>query len=257
MASPKKGSSLYKVLKWFVWLFSPKMEVEGVENLPQEPVILVGNHCQLYGPIAAELYAPGEHYTWCAGEMLHLKDVPEYAFRDFWSQKPKYTHWFYKIASYLIAPLSVFIFNHANTIGVYHDTRIISTFKNTVKALQEGANVVIFPEHDVKYNHIIYQFQEKFVDVAKLYYKRTGKEVAFVPLYIAPKLGKMCIGTPIRFCADNPMKEECGRISQNLAQQVTDMACALPEHTVVPYRNIPKKYYPKNTQKEEALWKNQ
>lgn len=257
MASPKKGSSLYKVLKWFVWLFSPKMEVEGVENLPQEPVILVGNHCQLYGPIAAELYAPGEHYTWCAGEMLHLKDVPEYAFRDFWSQKPKYTHWFYKIASYLIAPLSVFIFNHANTIGVYHDTRIISTFKNTVKALQEGANVVIFPEHDVKYNHIIYQFQEKFVDVAKLYYKRTGKEVAFVPLYIAPKLGKMCIGTPIRFCADNPMKEECGRISRNLAQQVTDMACALPEHTVVPYRNIPKKYYPKNTQKEEALWKNQ
>lgn len=257
MASPKKGSSLYKVLKWFVWLFSPKMEVEGLENLPQEPVILVGNHCQLYGPIAAELYAPGEHYTWCAGEMLHLKDVPEYAFRDFWSQKPKYTHWFYKIASYLIAPLSVFIFNHANTIGVYHDTRIISTFKNTVKALQEGANVVIFPEHDVKYNHIIYQFQEKFVDVAKLYYKRTGKEVAFVPLYIAPKLGKMCIGTPIRFCADNPMKEECGRISQNLAQQVTDMACALPEHTVVPYRNIPKKYYPKNTQKEEALWKNQ
>lgn len=257
MASLKKGSSLYKVLKWFVRLFSPKMEVEGLENLPQEPVILVGNHCQLYGPIAAELYAPGEHYTWCAGEMLHLKDVPEYAFRDFWSQKPRYTHWFYKIASYLIAPLSVFIFNHANTIGVYHDTRIISTFKNTVKALQEGANVVIFPEHDVKYNHIIYQFQEKFVDVAKLYYKRTGKEVAFVPLYIAPKLGKMCIGTPIRFCADNPMKEECGRISQNLAQQVTDMACALPEHTVVPYRNIPKKYYPKNTQKEEALWKNQ
>lgn len=257
MASLKKGSSLYKVLKWFVRLFSPKMEVEGLENLPQEPVILVGNHCQLYGPIAAELYAPGEHYTWCAGEMLHLKDVPEYAFRDFWSQKPRYTHWFYKIASYLIAPLSVFIFNHANTIGVYHDTRIISTFKNTVKALQEGANVVIFPEHDVKYNHIIYQFQEKFVDVAKLYYKRTGKEVAFVPLYIAPKLGKMCIGTPIRFCADNPMKEECGRISHNLAQQVTDMACALPEHTVVPYRNIPKKYYPKNTQKEEALWKNQ
>ncbi len=252
MASPKKGSSLYKVFKWFVWLFSPKMKVEGLENLPQEPVILVGNHTQLYGPIAAELYAPGEHYTWCAGQMLHLKDVPEYAFQDFWSQKPKYTHWFYKIASYLIAPLSVFIFNNANTIGVYHDTRIISTFKSTVKALQEGANVVIFPEHDVKYNHIVYEFQDKFVDVAKLYYKRTGKEVAFVPLYIAPKIGKMYIGEPIRFCAANPMKEECGRVSRYLMDQITEMACALPEHTVVPYRNIPKKYYPTNIPKEEV-----
>lgn len=252
MASPKKGSSLYKVFKWFVWLFSPKMKVEGLENLPQEPVILVGNHTQLYGPIAAELYAPGEHYTWCAGQMLHLKDVPEYAFQDFWSQKPKYTHWFYKIASYLIAPLSVFIFNNANTIGVYHDTRIISTFKSTVKALQEGANVVIFPEHDVKYNHIVYEFQDKFVDVAKLYYKRTGKEVAFVPLYIAPKIGKMYIGEPIRFCAANPMKEECRRVSCYLMDQITEMACALPEHTVVPYRNIPKKYYPTNIPKEEV-----
>ncbi len=255
MASPKKGATLYNVLKWFVWLFSPKMKVEGLENLPREPVILVGNHTQIYGPIAAELYAPGEHYTWCAGQMMHLKDVPAYAFQDFWSQKPGYTHWFYKMVSYLIAPLSVYVFNHANTIGVYHDTRIVSTFKKTVNALQEGANVVIFPEHDVKYNQIVYEFQDKFVDVAKLYYKRTGKEVAFVPMYIAPKIGKMCIGEPIRFCADNPMKEECRRVSSYLMTKITQMACALPEHTVVPYRNIPKKYYPKNTQKEAPQWK--
>ena len=31
---------------------------------------------------------------------------------------------------------------------------------------------------------------------------------------------------------------------------ITDIACHLPEHTVVPYRNIPKKFYPKNTQEE-------
>ena len=48
------------------------------------------------------------------------------------------------------------------------------TFKNTVKKLQEGKSVVIFPEHDVKHNHIVYEFQDKFIDIAKLYYKRTG-----------------------------------------------------------------------------------
>ena len=33
--------------------------------------------------------------------------------------------------------------------------------------------------------------------------------------------------------------------------EITDIACNLPEHTVVPYRNIPKKYYPSNIPKEE------
>ena len=80
---------------------------------------------------------------------MHLKDVPEYAFRDFWSQKPKWTHPGYKLLSHIIAPIAVCVFNNARTIGVYHDTRILSTFKNTVKKLQEGKSVVIFPEHTV------------------------------------------------------------------------------------------------------------
>ena len=187
----EKASLLYNAIKAAVAAFYPTAEVIGTENLPEEATILVGNHAQMNGPICAELYCPGNHYTWCAGEMMHLKDVPEYAFRDFWSQKPKWTHPWFKLLSYLIAPLSVVVFNNACTIGVYHDARIVGTFKNTVKRLQEGNHVVIFPEHDVKYNHILYDFQDKFIDGAKLYYKKTGKELQFVPLYIAPKLKQM------------------------------------------------------------------
>ena len=34
--------------------------------------------------------------------------------------------------------------------------------------------------------------------------------------------------------------------------EITNIACNLPEHIVVPYRNIPKHLYPKNTQKESG-----
>ena len=248
----KKISPLYRVIKALVRFFYPKMEVAGTENLPDDPVIAVGNHTQMNGPIACELYYPGDHCIWCAGEMMHLKDVPAYAYQDFWSQKPKFTRPFYKLLSYLIAPLSVCVFNNAHTIGVYHDTRILSTFKNTVNRLCSGSSVVIFPEHDVKHNHIIYDFQDRFIDIAKLYYKKTGRELAFVPLYIAPNLHKMYLGQPIRYCAANPMEEERRRICTYLMQQITDIACALPEHTVVPYRNIPKRDYPSNIPKEPA-----
>lgn len=251
----KKTSVFYKIIKWCVKVCYPEIQVEGVEHLPDEPVIIVGNHCQMNGPIVGELYVPGEPYIWCAGEMMHLKDVPAYAFRDFWSQKPKWTHPLYKLLSYIIAPLSVCVFHNARTIGVYHDTRILSTFKNTVKTLQEGRSVVIFPEHDVKHNHIVYDFQDKFIDIAKLYYKKTGKELAFVPMYIAPKLRKLCLGKPVRFCAAEPMDVERSRICNALMNDITAIAEALPEHTVVPYRNIPKKDYPTNRSKEQIYEK--
>lgn len=252
MVKKRKDYALYKFVKWLVWLFYPKMEVVGVENLPDEPVLVVGNHTQMNGPIACELYFPGNRYTWCAGEMMHLKDVPSYTYKDFWSGKPKYIRWFYKLLSYIIAPLSVCIFNNAQTIGVYHDARIITTFKQTVQRLQEGASVVIFPEKDAPYNHILNQFQDKFIDVAKLYYKRTKQEVCFVPLYIAPALKKMYIGKPIRFCPENPIEEERTRICNYLMEEITSIAVSLPEHKVVPYNNVPKKCYPSNIPEEGA-----
>jgi hypothetical protein len=237
---------IYRFAKWLVWLFYPKTAVVGTENLPKEPAIIVGNHAKMNGPIACELYFPGNSYTWCAGQMMHLKEVPDYAFQDFWSEKPKYIRWFYKLLSYIIAPLSVCVFTNANTIGVYHDTRVISTFKTTVTRLCEGANVVVFPEHDEPHNHIICQFQDRFIDIAKLYHKKTGKELHFVPMYLAPALKAMYLGKPIQFCAANPMDVERKRICDYLMEQVTEIACHLPEHKVVPYNNIPKKDYPSN-----------
>lgn len=251
----KKTSFAYRVIKGLVDFFYPETEVIGADNLPEGEAILVGNHAQMHGPIACELYLPGVHYTWCAGQMMHLKEVPEYAFQDFWSRKPAYTRWFYKILSYMIAPLSVCVFTNANTIGVYHDTRILSTFKTTVMKLQEGARVVIFPEHDVPHDHILCEFQDKFIDVAKLYYKRTNKELFFVPLYIAPALKKMYLGNPIQFCAANSIEDERKRICDHLMTQITEIACALPEHRVVPYNNIPKKQYPSNLFKEASYEK--
>ncbi len=198
------------------------------------------------GPIACELYFPSNRYTWCAGQMMKLKEVPAYAYEDFWSGKPRYCRPFYKILSHIIAPLAAFIFNNANTIAVYRDNRILSTFKTTVSKLKEGANIVIFPGHNVKHNNIIYDFQDKFIDIARLYHKRTGKELSFVPLYIAPKLKQMYLGKPIKFSAEAPITNERRRICDYLMTEITDIARSLPKHTVIPYRNIPKKDYPTN-----------
>ena len=244
---PKRRiSPLYKLIKALVRLFYGKTAVVGAENLPDEPCIVVGNHSQMNGPIAVELDFPGTHWTWCAGEMMHLKEVPSNAFRDFWSSKPKSVRWLFRIASYLIAPLSVCVFNNANCIGVYRDARIISTFRETAEKLAEGANVVIFPETDPPVNNILSAFQDRFVTVAKQYHRRSGKAVCFVPLYLAPARKTMYLGEPVRFDPEAPTRAECSRVCALLSERITALATALPRHRVVPYRNISKKLYPYN-----------
>lgn len=246
-----KGVWFFKLVKGLVKIFYPKIEIVGTENLPDGAAIVVGNHTQMNGPIISELYFPDECVTWCAGQMMHLKDVPDYAYTDFWSGKPKYIRWFFKVLSYIIAPLSVVIFNNAKTIAVYRDSRILSTFKATVAELQKGKKVIIFPEHDKDYNHILCDFQDRFIDVAKLYFKKSGEEIPFVPMYIAPALRKVYIGKPIYFNAQNPTEDERRRICDYLMKEITEIAVSLPEHTVVPYRNIPRKFYVKNIKEED------
>lgn len=237
---------LFRVCRWFVKVFYPKTKIYGKENLPQKASVIVANHTQMNGPIVCEIYLPGNFYTWCAGQMMEFKSVPKYAYKDFWSQKPKALRPFYKLLAYIITPLAVLIFNNARTIAVYRDKRIVKTFKETVRKLSNANNVVIFPEHDVKHNHIVYEFEDRFIDIAKLYYKKTGEELDFVPMYIAPKLKSAYFGKPIKYVASNNSEEERKRICDYLMAEITNMAEALPEHTVVPYRNISKKDYPKN-----------
>ena len=238
---------LYRLIYRTVWAVSPKYTLYGTENLPEEACIIVGNHAQMYGPIAAELYLPRPHSVWCIGEMMNRKEVPAYAYQDFWSMKPKGIRWFYRLLSHLIAPLAEYVFTHAHTIPVRHDARVMTTFRQSIERLNAGADIVIFPEKNEPYNGILWQFQEHFADLAKMVYRRTGKAVCFVPMYTAPKLKSIHFGKPLRYDPQAPEAEERRRVCHELAEAITALAAALPEHTVVPYYNMPKKQYPLNT----------
>ena len=237
---------VYRAVRGLVRLFYKKPTFEGLENLPEGPCVIVGNHAQMNGPIVGEVFLPGPHVVWCTGEMMHLKEVPDYAYRDFWSGKPHAVRWFYRLLSYAIAPLSVCVFNNALCIAVYRDSRITGTFRQTLEALAQGTRVVIFPECAEPHNHVIYEFQDRFIALGRMYHRQYGAPLAFVPMYVAPALGKVCFGRPVYY---NPSAEagmERRRVCDALMDTITELAEAQPRHHVVPYLNLPKKEYPMN-----------
>ena len=237
----KPTSFIYRVLRYLIWLGFPKWRLQGVENLPEGPCVIVGNHSQMYGPVAGELYTPGRHWVWCAGEMMDRAEVAAYAYRDFWSNTPRGLHWFYRLLSHMIVPLALCLFNNAHTIGVYHDARVMATFRESVQKLKAGDRLVIFPECYEEHNHIVHAFQDRFVDLGRMYHKQTGAALSFVPLYVAPELGVLTFGPPVRYDPAASAETERERVAAALMDRITAMALALPPHRVVPYPNVPRR----------------
>jgi len=242
----KKKGFCFRIIESIAKLFYRKRNFVGLENIPQEPAIIIGNHAQIHGPFSMQLQFRPKRLIWCIGHMMHVREVPNYAFEDFWAYKPKWTHWFYRLMSYLIAPLCAYIFSNADTIGVYTDMRGLSTFRKSIQGLKEGNHIVIFPEHHKEFNEIINDFHTKFIDLARLYHKETGKELSFVPMYNSPKLKTIVFGKPIKYDSKKDIEVQRDEICKYLMSSITDLAKTLPVHTVIPYANISKKKYPKS-----------
>ena len=85
------------------------------------------------------------------------------------------------------------------------------------------------------------------LSVAKLYYRKTGLKLKFVPMYICPAFKSVYFCAPVEFNPEAPIESERERISGLLMDEISEKAFSLPEHTVIPYPNIGRKSYKKNT----------
>lgn len=234
---------LFLIFKFFFSFRYKRVKIADPEQLETKNTIIIANHAQLNGPIIAQLCLPDNIYIWANGQMVKPRDVPKYAMDDFFPYKKGWTRIFYKIASYLLAPLLPCVMANGRVIPVYHDIRMAATVKNTIKRLSEGKNVMIFPECHEKKNNIVNCFREQFVDVASLYYKRTGEKIRFLPMYIAPKLDLCCFGKSTIFDPEEELAAERSRIAEHLSQEITRIARQLPEHKVIPFDNISHREY--------------
>ena len=236
----RKKGVVYKFCAFFIRMAYKQPKYIGLENIPKEPCIAIGNHAQMHGPVNAELYFPTKKLIWCDGPMMVRKEFPKYAYSNFWGGKVGI---FKKAFAHLIAPIITKIFRDADALSVYRDMRIVKTYKASAQALSEGINIVILPECPEEYNEITNKFNEYFVDTARYYYKAEQKELSFVPTYYCREHGIMLFGNPIKFDSKAPIEEERKRICQYLMDEITSLAKSIEVHKVIPFNAVSKKEY--------------
>lgn len=222
-------------LLMFVLRCAMPHQLKGVENVhlqEDEPIVYLCNHSQLYGPVAGMLYCPGYTRPWSISELCcDVQEATAYVKRYTlkgvnWADKTKT-----RVARFLAAKV-LHLMQKVRSIPVFrHKPReLMNTFRQSVEALQSGANLLIFPEDpDTDPDSPGYksgrppELFRGFPMLAQVYYNRTGKRCRFMPMVCFKDGRTVSFGTEILYDPDNDPIAERDRIVQETYDQMQAM----------------------------------
>ena len=208
-------------------------KVIGKENVDTShgAVVFVANHYEIYGPVVTVLRMPFRVRPWIHSRMLDktvLADQMQRGVEGMFKKLPK------KIVDKIpgmLVPLMYQALSSTEPIAVHRDSsrEVINTFNNTVRALEQGDNILIFPEKPEEgqwYSQFgsVDSFYTGFADIGRMYYKKTGKSVLFYPVYVDKVHREIVIGQGVQFDGTNERHEEKQRIAKELNDSMKVMA---------------------------------
>ena len=242
MSKDKSKTTLYyKFARIVARLICPKATTVFEDDIADEPAVFVVNHSNVTGPIMMTLDFPRKHSTWAISFALDRDKCVDYAFHDIFFGRSRKVKWFWRMMARIMSRLLPPILKYSDTIAVYHDKRIISTFKESIAALVGGRDLVIFAESPRRYSEYVNEMQTGFVDVARFYRKETGKMLKFYPVYVERKNRTVSVARPITYDPDVPMSVQREAICGFLRDGIDRMGRSLPDHKPTPF--LPERWY--------------
>ena len=210
--------------------------VVGRENVvPDEDAscVFVCNHGEIYGPVVTSLYVPYSFRPWVTSEMCDPAVIAEYIYTNTFSrQKWIPARLRRPFCDRIAGPALAWIMRSVDCIPVYHGNprQLMTTFRNTVEAMEAGDNILVFPENGGAgeggrfVREGVGQFFTGFATIGQLYFRRTGKCCRFIPIYANKRGRTIEFGKAVRYDGNNPPNDEKDRICEVLRTEMLRMA---------------------------------
>lgn len=124
----------------------PKFVYLGEERF-EEGAIILSNHEGTDAPMSWELYCDEPIRMWGAYEMNSgLVQMYKYQSRVYFHEKKGWSLFGARMFCLIASPITNLYYKGLNLISTYRDGRFLKTLRESIKTLQEGTNVVIYPE---------------------------------------------------------------------------------------------------------------
>ena len=222
ITSPKENRKCwFRALKKFIIFTKRYKKPEFVflgEKFSHGGIIL-SNHVGTDAPMSLELYADVPLRMWGAYEMNYgVIKTYGYLSKVYFHQKKHWNLFLARLFCIIAAPVSSMFYKGLNLISTYRDARFVKTIRESIEAIKQGENVVIFPEvSDKGYLKELEGFHAGFVMFADTCLKR-GIDVPIFVSYYKKKENKYIFDQPILF---SKLKEEY-KTKEQIAKYLLD-----------------------------------
>ena len=205
------------------------VDLDHVKLDPDNPIVFLGNHAEIYGPIASALCFPVPVRFWVISKMMfRKKEVCAYLYENTFSKKTYLPVFIRKMLACYLGWLSVNVMNALRAIAVYRDSpmKLRQTLRESVEALSQGENLMIFPEHpEGKYvKGGISELSPGFLMLAEAWWKKTGKKMRMMPVFANREKRTFTFGEEIVYEPENGYASEQERILEEAYRQLSDLS---------------------------------
>ena len=205
------------------------VHLDHVRTDPDNPLVFLGNHAEIYGPIASALCFPVPVRFWVISKMMfNKKDVRAYMYENTFSKKTFLPVFVRKLLAWYLGWLSVNIMNSLRAIPVYRDSpmKLRQTIRESVDALAAGENLMIFPEHpEGKYvKNGISELSPGFLMLAEAWWKKSGKKLRIMPVFANREQRTFTFGEEIGYEPENGYAAEQERILKEAYEQLAALS---------------------------------
>ncbi len=205
------------------------VDLDHVKTDPENPIVFLGNHAEIYGPIASALCFPVPVRFWVISKMMFVKkDVRAYLYENTFSKKTFLPVFVRKLLAWYLGWLSVNVMNALRAIPVYRDSpmKLRQTLRASVDALAQGENLMIFPEHpEGKYvKGGISELSPGFLMLAEAWWKKSGRKMRMMPVFANREKRTFTFGKEIVYEPENGYASEQERILEEAYRQLSDLS---------------------------------
>ncbi len=205
------------------------VNLDRVKQDPENPIVFLGNHAEIYGPIASALCFPVPVRFWVISKMMFkAKDVRAYLYENTFSKKTFLPVFVRKFLAWILGWLSVNVMSSLKAIAVYRDSpmKLRQTLRESVEALENGDNLMIFPEHpEGKYvKGGISELSPGFLMLAEAWWKKSGKKLRIMPVFANREQRTFTFGEEIGYEPENGYAAEQERVLKEAYEQLAALS---------------------------------
>ena len=218
------GKIFYHIAVPLIRLFIPKLKPTWDVPFDGEPAVFICNHERATGPLEMATRFPlrKQSNIWIYAAPLSRETTPAYVRQDhWWNENGRLAPLWDKVIPPLVSLILPPILRSAPHVPVYHDARAATTMKESLRLLQDGRNLVIFPEIPTAFGeHDREKINEGWLMIMSMYARRTGRPLKIWPIHLDLKGKEMRIHAPFTMDPDIPLRDQTPALTRKVLQGI-------------------------------------